>query len=345
MLHLSRKKKEKFKFNPMNIDMASQIIKITIGTAVAILIAEAMGLRYATSAGIVTLLTIQATKKDTYSLAISRVLSFFVTMIVAFLMVTFVPGQALPFGIFMLFMVGISYIFSWKGAISINAVIGTHIILMEQGLNWELVINEATMVLIGIVLAIVCNLHMPSKEQEMKVDIDYIDNYMRRNLSYVADHLDNQAKLSKDREYLIVLIEHIEHAIEKAYINSHNTLKSHSNYYIEYLEARKQQCAIMVHFYYIVAHHNFIVEEASIVASVVRQVALSLDVQANTHYLRHKIDDVNHEILHGNMPKNADEFEGKAVLYQILNSLREFLWTQENFIEQVTEEQILAYWK
>lgn len=49
----------------------------------AIFIAELLSLEYATSSGVITLLTIQNTKRDTLNLVLKRVLSFLMTIILA----------------------------------------------------------------------------------------------------------------------------------------------------------------------------------------------------------------------------------------------------------------------
>ena len=328
----------------MNKHTWIQVLKIGIGSAIAIFIAEMLGLAYATSAGIVTLLTIQNTRKDTFHLALKRIVSFGVTMSIAYVCVNLISIQFISFGIFMLLLVGISYYLDWNGAISVNAVIGTHIIFMEQNLDVRLVVNEAAMVLIGIIIAIICNMKMPSKEEELQMDIAHIDIYMDANLMSIADHLCSHSKLNKDRKHLASLLDHISSAIEKAYANRNNTLRSHSDYYIDYLNFRKEQCEILLHVYYIVSHHDFVVEEAKIVADVIREVAGHLHVQKEIEAVMHKIDKVAQGIIHGDMPKDHKEFESKAILYQLLYELREFLWHQDMFVENVTEEQILAYW-
>lgn len=329
----------------MSKDTWIQVFKIGIGSALAILIAEWIGLEYATSAGIVTLLTIQNTRKDTFHLAIKRILSFGVTMCIALVCVTLIPVHVISFCIYMLLLVGISYYLDWNAAISVNAVIGTHIIFVERGLTWGLLLNEAFMVLIGIAIAVIFNLRVPSKEAELQMDIAHIDTYMSENLNSIADHLSNHAKLNTDRKHLSSLLAHISKAVDKAYANKNNTLRSHSEYYINYLNLRKEQCEILLHVYYIVAHHDFVVEEADIVAESIREIVAHLHVQSEISSLKHHIDKVAQGLLHGNMPKDHKEFESKAVLYQLLYELREFLWHQELFVTEVTEEQILAYWE
>ncbi len=328
----------------MNRDSWIQVFKIGIGSAIAIFIANKLGLSYATSAGIVTLLTIQNTRRDTFQLAVRRVLSFIVTMCIAWICITYVPIDVVSFGVFMLLLVGISYCLDWNGAISVNAVIGTHVLMSEKSLTWDLIWNEAAMVMIGIIIAVLFNMRMPSQEKGLQSDINHIDRYLIENLHSVADHLCSHAKLNKDRKHLRTVLHHISKAIDRAYANRKNTLKSHSDYYIHYLELRKEQCELLLHVYYIVAHHDFVVEEANMVGDLIREVADHLYVQKEIGMVKAKVHKASTSILHGDMPKDHAEFESRAVLYQILCELREFLWHQEEFVMNVTEEQVLAYW-
>lgn len=328
----------------MNKDLWLQVFKIGIGSAIAILLAEWLSLSYATSAGIVTLLTIQNTKKDTLHLALKRIISFGMTMLIAFVCVNLIPVRFVSYGVFMIILVAVSYRLAWNAAISVNAVLGTHIIFVEQALTPKLFLNEAAIVLIGIVIAILFNMRMPDKEEEIQMDILHVEAYIHENLYSIADHLCSHSKLEKDKQHLVHLLEHISRAIEKAYLNRNNSLKSHSDYYIHYLDFRKEQCEILLHVYYIAAHHDFVVEEAAVVAQIIRETADNLHVQKDISLMKEKIDQATQDILHGAMPRDHRELESRAVLYQLVNELREFVWHQEDFVENVTEEQILAYW-
>ena len=61
-----------------------KVLKIAIGTGIAIIIAEFLGLKYVSSAGIITLLSIQDTKKSTIRIALKRIAGFVVSMFIAF---------------------------------------------------------------------------------------------------------------------------------------------------------------------------------------------------------------------------------------------------------------------
>lgn len=328
----------------MNRDKWIMVVKIAVGTTLAILIAEAMNLTYATSAGTVALLTILNTRKDTLQLAGKRILSFCVTILLLFLCEQLISGKVLAFLVFMLFLVAITYYFGWNGALSVNEVIGAHVLFSDHMLDMDLVYNEAAMVGIGILMAVLLNMRMPGKEEEIQDDIQHIDEAMGKNLHDIADHLANVVQLNADQRHLEHLSDHVLKALEKAYINKDNSLKSHSEYYVHYLELREDQCDILMHIYQIASSHTFAGEEAEIVAEGIREVALKLDVRKDAAAAQHKMKKLANSILYGDMPTDHKELESKAVLYQVLNELLEFMRRQENFQSRLTEEQILAYW-
>lgn len=53
-----------------------KLLKIAVGSAFSIFLADALGLNYGTSAGIITLLTIQDTSKETIAISVKRVFAF-----------------------------------------------------------------------------------------------------------------------------------------------------------------------------------------------------------------------------------------------------------------------------
>lgn len=144
----------------MERDILIKGAKIAFGCTLAIMMAERIGLLYASSAGIITLLTIQNTRRETLQLAWNRIQSFLVAITLAGL-IHFFPGiHAVGFGIFLFLLVEISYYKNWQSSISINAVFGTHIFIMEQELSLSFLLNETGLLLIGAGIAVLLNLWM-----------------------------------------------------------------------------------------------------------------------------------------------------------------------------------------
>ena len=106
-----------------------KILKIAFGGTVAILIADILHLKYSVACGIITLLTIQDTKRETIQVAFKRFVSFLMAAGLAFILFTLFDFRVIVFGLFLLFFVGLSIIFDIKEGISVNAVLTTHFLI------------------------------------------------------------------------------------------------------------------------------------------------------------------------------------------------------------------------
>ena len=132
-------------------------VKIAIGASLAIYIAEYLQLEYAASAGIITLLSVLTTKWGTLKLSLLRILTFLITAAGCWLILQYVRGDWIGFGIFLFFMVGLCELTGLRNTLSVNAVIATHI-LAAQDFSVDFLLNEFFLVLIGVGLAFVLNL-------------------------------------------------------------------------------------------------------------------------------------------------------------------------------------------
>lgn len=131
-----------------------QAAKIAVGSCGAISIAMALNLEYATTAGIITLLSIVPTKWDTLKLSMYRVITFLLSVIVAWTFFQHMNSEWLAYGLFIFLLVVFSEWTGLKATISVNAVTGTHF-LMTHDFSLEFILNEFLLVLIGIGFAAV----------------------------------------------------------------------------------------------------------------------------------------------------------------------------------------------
>ena len=61
-----------------------KLFKIAVGSAAAIFLADLLGLSYSTSAGIITLLTIQDTSRETIVISAKRIGAFLVATVLSY---------------------------------------------------------------------------------------------------------------------------------------------------------------------------------------------------------------------------------------------------------------------
>lgn len=312
--------------------MTLKALKIAVGSCVAIVIAEFLGLQYATSAGIVTLLTVQNTKKDTLLLTVDRFLSFVLSIGLIFLFFR-IPGLGwVSFGLYLLLMVGCCGFMGWQNTISVNAVIGTHY-MMSGDYSFGFMVNELLLIVIGTGLALILNWKMPSNLKFIREDMNSIENDMQQVLGELADYLRGGRGSEHIWFDLDRLEEHLHRGLERAHEQAHNTMSRADLYYIEYMEMRLQQCAMLQTLQSRVKKIREIPEQAEMVSRYLEYLAQYVHEKNVPDEQIDKLLQVFEQMRQEELPKNREEFESRAILYHVLMDLEEFLFVKQRFLK------------
>jgi uncharacterized membrane protein YgaE (UPF0421/DUF939 family) len=320
-----------------------KLLKIAVGSAIAILIANALGLKYETSAGIITLLTIQDTKKETLLVSLKRIAAFGLAAIMALTLFTILPYHAFTYGLFLLLFVGSCYFLKLHDAIAMNAVLATHY-LIEQSVSFTLIQNEALLLLIGAGIGTLLNLFMVSNVKLIRHEQSIIEADLKTLLSRMATYIVASDKSDYTSQCFAPLEGHINLGLQHAYTNMNNTLFQESQYYIRYMELRKQQFQVLRDIYDKICSLENVPEQAHAVAAFIKEIAASLAESNNAKGLLAKEDQLFAQFKLSPLPTTREEFEDRAVLYMILIDFSTFLKMKENFADSLTKDQQKKYW-
>ncbi len=322
----------------------SKILKIAIGSAIAMLIAYWIGLEYAVSAGVITLLTIQDTKKETVMVSIVRFIAFLMAAILAWIVFTVCAYNPVAYGLFLLLFVGIGYHFKMYEAIPINAVLATHY-LLEKQMTLSLVGNEALLLLIGAGIGTLMNLYIPSNLKYILAGQRIIEEDIKNILSRMSQKLIVLDKSDYNDKCFGPLSEHIEVSLKHAYTNMNNSFFQETQYYIKYMEMRKQQCEVLREIYEKIIGLTTVPDQAYLVADFIKEISSSLAESNNAKKLIEEEEQLLARLKDTPLPITREEFEDRAILYMILKDFRIFLKMKESFAESLTEEQKRKYWE
>ncbi len=320
-----------------------KLIKIAIGSALAILIANALGLKYETSAGIITLLTIQDTKKETLLVSLKRISAFCLASLIAYALFSFLPYHAVTFGLFLMLFVGSCYFLKLHDAIAMNAVLSTHY-LIEQNVSLSMITNELLLLVIGAGIGTLLNLFMVSNVKLIRKEQSIIEADLKTLLSRMSTYIVTADKSDYTSQCFTALENHINLGLQHAYTNMNNTLFHESQYYIRYMEMRKQQFQVLRDIYDKICSLVRVPEQAYDVAAFIQEIAASLAESNNAKGLLSKEDRLFTQLKHSQLPRTREEFEDRAVLYMILIDFSTFLKMKENFADSLTKDQQEKYW-
>jgi len=308
-------------------------IKIAFGSAISIFISRMIKLDYATSAGIITLLTIQDTKKETLKLSLYRFLSFAISMIAAFVISNFPIYNTVKYSLFLLVVVEISFLLKWDGSISTNAVFGTHIFISDSiiKMNYHILLNEFGLLAIGTIMAIIMNTKMPNLEKEIKEDMNYVEYEIKRIFTNIINHLSERSDLNKSRYEIMNLINYLDSSIDNAAKNMSNITNEKTKYYLDYFIMRKNQCIILLH---LIRSFLSIEKLPDIMAPAVEflnSVAENFSIKNNVNKRLSDLHTLMINFKNYPMPSTREEFEVRATVFHILNEIEEFLNLKKDF--------------
>ncbi len=322
----------------------TKVMKVAVGSAVAILIAYALGLNYAVSAGIITLLTLQDTKRATLLVAVQRIGAFVLSTLIALLVFSVFSYHAVAYGLFLLIFVGLCNFLKIYNAIPMNAVLATHY-LLEKDMSFAVISNEALLLLVGAGIGILLNLYIPSNVALIRKKQRIIEKDLKEILSQMAEKLQIPAGSDCHNQCLDMLKQHIDLGIEQAYTNLNNTLFQETRYYIEYMEMRKQQYQVLREIDEKTSKLTAVTQQARDIAEFIVSISTTLSESQNAKGLLQREESLLLMFKESALPVTRDEFENRAVLYMILMDIRIFLKMKEEFADSLTKEQKDKYWE
>jgi len=322
-----------------------KVLKIGLGSSIAIFIAEKLGAEYASSAGLITLLTLQNTKKGTIKLIVKRIISLCCTLLLLSLGLMISAQVLLIYGIVLTIMVAVCYKIKWQDTISVNATVLGHSLLLANGVTLAFVKNEFILVSLALAIAFLLNMRMPDASKDILSDIDHVERELKDLLGCIANHLDKSDKLKKDRRHITELITYIDQTFQKAIENKDNTLKEHSQYFIEYLAMRRNQCIVLIHIYRDIEMLEEVPAEFELIAAFLKKMSVKFNVRNSAEKRLAELDVLMKKLDQISLPMSQKELRERTTLYQLVKEIEEFLRLKREFLKKISQEELDLYWK
>lgn len=319
-----------------------KVIKISVGGCIAFILAELFQLDYAISAGVITLLTIQDTKKETLVVALKRFVSFFVAMLLATIVFSLFGYTPIIFGLFLFLFCLSCFMFGLQDGLASSAVITTHIYLLEE-VNTQIMLNELYLMIIGVGIGVILNSFMPNNINKIKENQKRIETSMKQILSKLSElivepslNIDISKSLTNLDELLIVTQ---RQSIE----NSNNTLLSDTTYYVSYVQMRQNQMHYLKHIHHQISSLHVSIKQAYEIANFIEVISSSFHEYNDGKNSLLMFETLRKNFENESLPTSRIEFEHRALLFAILHDLEAFLMIKKQFIEQLSEDQIRRF--
>lgn len=307
--------------------------KITVAAILAILFSNLLKLQFAPTAGIITILSIQKTKKETFRTAGRRTLAFLIALVLAALCFGLLGFQVWAFALYLLLFSMICLYFGWTEAIAMDSVLITHF-LTQQTMDLPLLINEMLLFFIGTIFGVFANLYLKRKKEEFEVLADKVDTEICGILKRMSKRLLDLDKSSYNGKCFLSMEEFVAQAKESAYRNYNNQLLGADYKEIDYIKMREQQIEVLKHIYESIKMVQSIPSQTKKIAALMVEIEAGYHKENTVEGFLQELEQLFREMEQEPLPKDREEFEARAVLFYIMKQLEEFLMLKKRYIMQ-----------
>lgn len=308
-----------------------KLIKYVTGSVAAVLLAVALQLQFAYAAGIITLLTIQDTKKETVKIAVKRMIIFMIMTALSVLIFPLAGFHVWAFGIVLVPYLFCCMALDMKEAIAPIAVLCTHYI-SAQSCSAGMIGNELLILVIGAGIGVLCNLFMPDGREQLVRYQRSVDDKMVHILQRMALYIELEDKSDYTGNCFEELDGMLADLKKEALHYMNNHLIGEDDYYYEYMQMRAKQCNILKRIYADIIRLTATQEQGKKLAEFIRKTAVEFTEKNDTQGLLSELEQLHGYYERQELPATRQEFENRSMLYHILEDMKIFLEIKKEFI-------------
>ncbi|MCR5216024.1 MAG: hypothetical protein K6C69_03735 [Lachnospiraceae bacterium] len=311
-------------------------VKVALAACASILLADALTLSNAISAGIVAILTIQPTKRETVKTAIARCIAFALALLIAFVSFSLFGYGYTGFLVYLVVFIFSCQRFGWISAMAMDSVIISHFIGFGC-MNPPELLNEISIFAIGIAAGIFANLHLTRDMKKMNYIEDALDEQIRLILSRMSEKL-----ISNDySDYNGDCFNHLDDLIHEAELiarqNFANQLRKEDYFDMNYVAMRKAQESVLIEMYKNVRLLQGNPETIYAISNFLKKISEEYEKNNTVKNLLKTFAEIDQSMKSTPLPKTRQEFEDRAHLYTILRKIEEFLLIKADFMNTQEE--------
>ena len=305
--------------------------KIALAAVLSILTANLLGLDYAITAGIITVLSIQNTKRETLQTARDRGLAFLCALILSYLCFRWLDFSVIAFILYLFLFAFLCLSAGWGQAIAMDSVLISHF-LTEQRFDSAMVVNELLVFAVGTLYGILINLHLRKKEVEFDRLSKLVDDEIKGIIHRMAENIRQEDKTNYHSDCFVRLEDKIHLAKECALRNWNNTLWSQSAYELDYIRMRENQRRVLKNIYDSIVRITMLPAQTMQVAAFFEEIEAQYHRDNNVEELLRLLEKMLSDMKRETLPQSREEFEARALLFYTLMQLEEFLTLKNKFV-------------
>ncbi|PAD36940.1 hypothetical protein CHI12_04420 [Terribacillus saccharophilus] len=314
------------------VKIGYRTIKTAVGTPLAIWIAELLQLENSVSAGILTILCTQVTRKKSFLAAWHRVAACLLAIVLSFLIFETIGFHPISIGILLLVFIPITVMLRVSPGIVSSAVIILHL-YNSHHITLDLIINEIILITVGIGVALIVNLYMPSLDATIRRKQIILERNFTKILEEVALYL-REGDQSWSGEEITQTEKVLKEANQLVGRDVENHVLRSEHPYYDYFEMRTKQFAILKRILPLISRlPETSYSQCEQLAHFFSGLADSVHPGNTAVLFLEELESLRQSFDEDPLPKTREEFETRAHLLQLLYEMENYLELKQSFKE------------
>ena len=304
--------------------------KIVLAAIGAIMVAWLLHLEFAISAGIVAILTIQPTKRETIHTALGRLYAFVAAIGIAFVCFGALGVTLQAYFAYLIIFIWVCQIFKWYSAMAMNSVLISHFVTVGV-MNVETVANEVFIFMIGVSAGILANMHLRKRKDYAEQLMQEMDTQIVKILSRMSERILDKDISDYNGACFQVLAQQIELARKVAEENYNNQFNPDDTFDLEYIAMRDRQRMVLYEMYKNVRSLHTTPITAKRISDFLRDMSEVFKKGNNGKDLMQEFLQMDAWMKGKPLPVERKEFEDRARLFCPMREMEEFIRIKVEF--------------
>ena len=300
--------------------IGSRTVKTAIGAMIALVIAQVLSLENTATAAVITLLSVQSTKRRSIQIAWQRFAACILGILLAVLIFEGCAYTAV--GVGLLLFIYIPLMAKWGLQ---DGIVPGFVIVMQlyisQNITYELILNQICIISIGILVALLFNLYMPSVEGEIKRILKELEGNFNLIFLQFARFIRKKERVWND-EYILRTKKLIDEGLDLAKRSEENSFFKKDSYYLYYFTKLNQQFQLVERMVPLIINLSTTFEQNEMVADFVDDLGTNIEDRKD---LLVKLQELRATFEQMDLPKTREEFETRAALLILINKIEQFI--------------------
>ncbi|OLO42806.1 hypothetical protein BTR23_02050 [Alkalihalophilus pseudofirmus] len=298
-------------------------LKTAIGAGIAILIAQWLSLDFYASAAILTILCISVTRRSSLSISWQRFAGCLLGLVLAFILFELIGYHPITLVLLLLLFIPLSVMLRLKEGIVTSCVIILHIYTLGT-VSVGIFLNELYLIIIGIGVALIMNLYMPSVGQDLHMYQKKIEENFKVILTEFSNYLRDSNNLWDGKE-LTETYELLQEAKNIAIKNIENHILRYEDQYYNYFKMRERQFEIFERVMPFISSLDDTVIQGVKISSFLDQLSQAVGPVNTSSYFLDELSQMREEFQQMPLPQTRQEFEIRSSLYYVMQELESYL--------------------